>query len=78
MRKMKEVREQERQIIMQKVQSVKNIFDKDETKDAKLVILERTLGVIDSNKGNLGHKVRNMSQLEKNRIALNMIQTCKH
>jgi hypothetical protein len=54
---------------------VRNTYGKDSNKgdkDAKLSILENAIYLVDKNKASLG-KVKNMSSLEKNRIALSML-----
>lgn len=42
-----------------------------------MTLLENTINIVDKNRATLG-KVKNMSSLEKNRIALNLISTLKH
>lgn len=58
------------------IESVRNIYDKDKSEDAKLHIIENAITLVDKNKQSLG-KFKNMSSLEKNRIALNMLQSLK-
>ena len=56
---------------------MKDLYQKDESKEAKLNIIENAINVVDRNKENL--KIhRNMSSLQKNRIALNMLSNIKH
>lgn len=55
---------------------MRNVFKTDNSKDAKLYILENAISVVDKNKQSLG-KMKNLSSLEKNRMALNMISTLK-
>ena len=74
---MKEVRDIDKQVVMCQIESVRKTFQKDYSNDAKLSILENTLYIVDKNKSNFG-KVKNMSSLEKNRIALNLISSLKH
>ena len=59
-----------------KIESVRNIYNKQSDEDAKLNIIENAINMVDKNKASLG-KHKNMSSLEKNRIALNMLQTLK-
>lgn len=58
------------------MESVRNIYDQDKSEDAKLHIIENAIMLVDKNKTCLG-KFKNMSSLEKNRIALNMLQSLK-
>ena len=50
MRKMKEIKEDERWVVMCQIESVKKNFHKDSSKDAKLYILENAIHVVDKNK----------------------------
>lgn len=56
---------------------MRNTFKRDFSNDAKLTLLENTINIVDKNRATLG-KVKNMSSLEKNRIALNLISSLKH
>lgn len=76
MKKMKELKNAERQVVMWQIESVRNIYNKDTSDDAKLHIIENAISLVDKNKTCLG-KFKNMSSLEKNRIALNMLQSLK-
>ncbi len=77
MRKMKELKEEEHQVVLCQIQAVRDTFRRDSSDDAKLTLLQNTLGIVDKNKATLG-KVKNMSSLEKNRIALNLISSIKN
>lgn len=77
MRKMKEVRDLERQVVICQIESVRDSLKKDRSDDAKLSILENALHIVDKNKQSFG-KVKNMSSLEKNRIALNLLPSLRH
>lgn len=77
MKKLKEMRELEKRVVMCQIESVSNTFKKDPSKEAKLTLLENTLHIVEQNRATLG-KVKNMSSLEKNRIALNLISSLKH
>lgn len=57
---------------MCQIQSARNMLIKDHSNDAKLNLLEKALYIVEKNKASLG-KVKNMSSLEKNRIALNLL-----
>jgi hypothetical protein len=74
---MKEARDLEKQVVLCQIENVRRTFVGDASSDAKLSILENTLCIVDKNKHTLG-KVKNMSSLEKNRIALNLISSLKH
>jgi hypothetical protein len=76
MRKMKEIKDMDKRVVMCQIETVKNTFKKDFSNDAKLTLLENTLHIVEANKGTLG-KTKNMSSLEKNRIALNLISSLK-
>ena len=76
-RKMKEMRDLERRVVLCQIESVRDTFKKDFSNDAKLTLLENTLHIVEQNRATLG-KVKNMSSLEKNRIALNLISSVKH
>lgn len=72
MKKMKELKNAERQVVLWQIESVRNIYNNDKSEDAKLHIIENAITCVDKNKNCLG-KFKNMSSLEKNRIALNML-----
>lgn len=72
MRRLKEIREADKQIVMCQVETIKNKLSNDHSNDAKLAILENTIQIVNKNKGTFG-KVKSMSSLEKNRIALNLL-----
>jgi hypothetical protein len=74
---MKEIKDLERRVVMCQIESVNNMFKRDQSSDAKLTLLENTINIVEANRATLG-KVKNMSSLEKNRIALNLIATLKH
>jgi hypothetical protein len=76
MKKMKEIKDQERNIVLSQIQSVRSLFVYDTSKDSKLSILENAINLVDKNKSNFG-KTKNMSSLEKNRLALNMLSNLK-
>ena len=74
MRKIKEIKETEKMIVMSKIQTVRDIFKNDESRDVKLQILQNALYFVNQSKSNFGGMTnKNMSSLEKNRIALNLI-----
>lgn len=75
-KKLKDNRDAERQIVMCQIQSVRDLTSADKSKDAKLNLLEKAIYIVDKHKMSLG-KVKNMSSLEKNRIALNLISTLR-
>lgn len=56
---------------------MRKAFSKDPSNEAKLTLLENTISIVNKNRESLG-KVKNMSSLEKNRIALNLISSLKH
>lgn len=62
---------------MCQIENVNNNTKRDPSKESKLVLLENTLHIVEKNRATLG-KVKNMSSLEKNRIALNLISSLKH
>lgn len=74
MRRMKEMRDADKQIIMCQVETLRNQLSSDQSKDAKLAILENTIHIVNKNKSTFG-KVKSMSSLEKNRIALNLLSS---
>lgn len=76
MKKMKELKDIDRKVIMCQIESVRNRYEEDKRKEAKLTVIENAIQVVDKNKKQLG-KYRSMSSLEKNRIALNMITNCR-
>ena len=76
MRKLKGLKEVEKQIVMCQIESARNLYVKDISNDAKLNLLEKTINIVEKNKGTLG-KVKTMSSLEKNRIALNLLSSLK-
>ena len=55
---------------------MRDTFKQDSSDDAKLTLLQNTLHIVEKNKATFG-KVKNMSSLEKNRIALNLISSVK-
>jgi hypothetical protein len=55
---------------------VRDLLKTDSSKDSKLNILENAINLVDRNKSNFG-KIKNMSSLEKNRIALNLLSNLK-
>lgn len=75
-RKMKEMRDLEKRVVICQIESVRDTFKADMSNDAMLTILENTLHIVEQNRTTLG-KVKNMSSLEKNRIALNLISGIK-
>ena len=76
-RKIKEMKDLEKRVVLCQIESVRDTFKKDKSNDAKLTLLENTLYIVNQNRMTLG-KVKNMSSLEKNRIALNLIANVKH
>ena len=63
-------------MVLWQIESVRNIYNEDTSEDAKLHIIENAINLVDKNKTCLG-KFKNMSSLEKNRIALNILQSLK-
>ncbi|CDW77723.1 UNKNOWN [Stylonychia lemnae] len=59
--------------MMRKMKEMRDL----ENNEAKLTLLENTLSIVEQNRATLG-KVKIMSSLEKNRIALNLISSLKH
>lgn len=55
---------------------MRSLFVYDTSKDSKLSILEKAINLVDKNKSNFG-KTKNMSSLEKNRLALNLLSNLK-
>jgi hypothetical protein len=76
MRKMKEIRDTDKRIVLCQVEMMRNNLLRDQSNDAKLAILENTIHIVNKNKGTFG-KVKSMSSLEKNRIALNLLTSLK-
>ena len=77
MKKIRDMREFQRSVVLWQIQSVKDLYKKDESKEATLTILENAINVVDRNKLQLG-KHSNLSSLEKNRIAMNLLSNIKH
>lgn len=75
-RKMKEMHDLEKRVVLCQIESVRDTFKQDSSNDAKLTLLQNTLHIVEKNKATFG-KVKNMSSLEKNRIALNLISSVK-
>jgi hypothetical protein len=73
---LKSLKDIDKQVMLYQIQSMRNIYQNDSSKDAKLTILENAISVVGRNKDCLG-KVKSMSSLEKNRIALNMISVLR-
>lgn len=71
------MRDLDRRVVLCQIESVRDTFKKDFSNDAKLTLLENTLHIVDMNRASLG-RIKNMSSLEKNRIALNLISSVKH
>lgn len=61
---------------MCQIENAQTLLGKDTSKDAKLTLLEKAIHIVDTHKMALG-KVKNMSSLEKNRIALNLISSVR-
>jgi hypothetical protein len=76
-RKIKEMKDLEKRVVLCQIETVRDTFKKDASNDAKLTLLENTLHIVEQNRATLG-KMKNMSSLEKNRIALNLIANVKH
>eukprot|EP00347_Sterkiella_histriomuscorum_P005627 403355874 len=74
---MKEMRDLDKKVVLSQIEKVRNTFKRDYSNEAKLTLLENTINIVDKNRATLG-KVKNMSSLEKNRIALNLISSLKH
>lgn len=70
------MRDLEKKVVLCQIEQIRDTFKSDKSEDAKLTILESTLHVVEQNRMTLG-KVKNMSSLEKNRIALNLISSLK-
>jgi len=78
MRKIKEVKDAERGVILNSIQHVRDVLeDSNQHKDTQLVILQKALSAVENTKGNMGYARKNISSLEKNRIALGLISSCK-
>ena len=77
MKKMRDMREFQKDVVLWQIKSVKDLYKTDQSKEATLNILENAINVVDKNKDYLG-KHKNMSSLEKNRIALNLLSNIKH
>jgi hypothetical protein len=76
MRRMKEIKDTDKRIVLCQVEMMRNTLLQDQSKDSKLAILESTIHIVNKNKGTFG-KVKTMSSLEKNRIALNLLTSVK-
>lgn len=76
MRRLKEVKDLDMEIVKSQVQSVCDSKVRDLSHDVKLEILQSTINIVEKYKQTFG-KTKQMSSLEKNRIALNLLQTMK-
>ena len=50
MKKIRDMREFQRSVVLWQIQSVKDLYKKDESKEATLTILENAINVVDRNK----------------------------
>ena len=76
-KKMKDMRDADRQVVMCQIESVRDKLRKDVSKEATLSLLQATMGIVERHKAELGI-FKNMSSLEKNRMALNLISSMRH
>lgn len=77
MKKIRDMKEFQKDVVLWQIKSVKDLYKKDQSKEATLNIIENAINVVDKNKIQLG-KHKNMSSLEKNRLALNLLSNIKH
>jgi hypothetical protein len=78
-RKMKEVREQDRREVLSELENVQRTIQVDKTRESRANIIENALNIVDRHQGSLavgcGKKAgQHMSQLERNRIALGLLK----
>lgn len=79
MKKMKEIREMDRRAVLYQIQNVQKTLEADPSYESKTNIIENAINIVDRNKSSLavGCQRLNLSQLEKNRIALGLLRTVK-
>lgn len=71
---MKDLKDLERNVVLSRVETVRNVLAEDKSQDSKLTLLENAISIVGINKESFG-KVTNLSSLEQNRIALGLISS---